>query len=118
MLQRIWKPWYVYRPTQILRRVRAALFSPPAGFREVTTSWGVTRRADTTKTVGHDILVAGIYDLPLSEALARLITQGDTVFDVGANVGYTTLLCAVAAGPNGTVHSFEPHPQLHTVIEE
>lgn len=38
----------------------------------------------------------------------RLIQSGDLVFDVGANVGYTALLFAHAAGPTGRVFAFEP----------
>lgn len=117
MIHRLWKPWYVYRPSQIFRRLRAALAPPKPGLQDLPTSWGVTLQADPTMTVGHDLLVAGVYDLPLSEALARLIKPGDTVVDVGGNIGYTTTLCAVAAGPGGTVYSFEPHPELHPLIE-
>jgi FkbM family methyltransferase len=33
------------------------------------------------------------------------------VLDIGAHVGYYTLLSAVLAGEHGTVWSFEPHPR-------
>lgn len=51
----------------------------------------------------------------MSELLARLVDPGDTVIDAGANVGYMTLLAALAAGPAGKVLSFEPHPELFEV---
>lgn len=38
----------------------------------------------------------------------RLISPGDTVVDVGAHVGFYTLLFARLVGPSGTVHAFEP----------
>lgn len=42
----------------------------------------------------------------------RLVHRGDTVVDVGANVGwYTSLLCKLV-GPRGHVHAFEPNPYL------
>lgn len=37
---------------------------------------------------------------------------GDTFLDVGANVGYFTLLASRAVGPGGSVHAFEPSPLL------
>jgi FkbM family methyltransferase len=38
----------------------------------------------------------------------ELIRSGDTVFDVGANIGIWALKAACRAGPNGNVHAFEP----------
>jgi FkbM family methyltransferase len=39
-----------------------------------------------------------------------LITDGDVVVDLGAHVGYYTLLAARRVGPEGRVFAFEPHP--------
>lgn len=39
------------------------------------------------------------------------IRPGDTVVDVGANIGVYTMLAAELAGPAGHVHAFEPDPQ-------
>ncbi len=38
----------------------------------------------------------------------RMVRKGDIVFDVGANIGFYTLLFARLVGPNGRVHAFEP----------
>lgn len=40
-----------------------------------------------------------------------LIQPGDTVIDVGANVGRYTTAFAAAVGPTGQVLAFEPHPE-------
>ncbi len=42
-----------------------------------------------------------------------LIRAGDTVVDVGANVGLWALGAARLAGPNGRVVAFEPVPRTH-----
>ena len=73
--------------------------------------------ADPGKTIGRSIRTTGIYDLSVSEVLARLIDDGDTVVDAGANVGYMTMLAAIAAGPSGHVLSWEPHPELFGILE-
>jgi len=39
----------------------------------------------------------------------RLTGRGDTVFDVGGHIGFTTMLFSVLA-PDGRVHVFEPGP--------
>lgn len=46
------------------------------------------------------------YDARLSEC----IRAGDTVWDIGANVGYYTLLFADRVGASGCVIAFEPSP--------
>ena len=47
----------------------------------------------------------------VQEALAQLVKPGQTVYDVGANIGFFTILCSRLVGPQGTVYAFEPIPQ-------
>jgi FkbM family methyltransferase len=118
LIQKLWKPWFVHRPMQIFQRVHTDLLPPASGYQPLSTSWGITVYADPTKTIGRSILTTGVYDLTVSETLARLITPGDTVIDAGANIGYMTLLSAMAAGSTGTVLAFEPHPDLFPIIQQ
>jgi FkbM family methyltransferase len=53
----------------------------------------------------------GIYDRPLTNLLKSTLSPGDVFFDIGANVGYFTLLASNLVGDNGHVHAFEPIPQ-------
>lgn len=50
-----------------------------------------------------------------------LIREGDTVFDIGANLGHFTLLFSDLVGRRGEVHAFEPVPptfaQLRHAVE-
>lgn len=52
----------------------------------------------------------GTYDTRLVEQFMSHIESGDTVYDVGAHIGYYALCAAKAAGPNGRVIAFEPLP--------
>lgn len=47
----------------------------------------------------------------VQEALAELIEPGQTIYDVGANIGFFTILCARLVGPQGKVYAFEPIPE-------
>lgn len=38
------------------------------------------------------------------------LREGDTVLDIGANIGWFSLVAARAIGPHGVVHAFEPRP--------
>ena len=71
---------------------------------------------DPTRAIGRSIVTTGLFDLAVSELLARLIDPGDIVVDAGANVGYMTVLAATAAGRSGRVLAFEPHPELFAVL--
>lgn len=117
MFHRLWKPWFIHRPTQIWRRARAAMRPPQPGYRALMTSWGIALTADPSRTIGRNIVTTGLYDIAVSEALVRLIVPGSTVIDAGANVGYMSVLMALAAGPEGKVVAFEPHPELVKILQ-
>ncbi len=55
-------------------------------------------------------LKADDYEADTQAAFRKLIKPGMTVFDIGANSGYFTLLMADLVGPEGRVYSFEPFP--------
>ena len=48
--------------------------------------------------------------------IESIVTEGQTVVDVGAHVGYFTLLMAKLVGPGGKVFAFEPHPILNQAL--
>jgi len=43
-----------------------------------------------------------------TNAVKRLVQRDSVVFDIGANIGYFTLLMSKLVGHNGQVHCFEP----------
>lgn len=47
----------------------------------------------------------------------RVIRPGDTVYDLGANVGFYTLLASRLAGSSGRVFAFEPVPRNIRYLE-
>jgi FkbM family methyltransferase len=54
----------------------------------------------------------GVYDEPESRLVRNLAASYEVCLDIGANVGYYTLLMANLVGPGGMVHAFEPIPML------
>jgi FkbM family methyltransferase len=46
----------------------------------------------------------------LQRAIRKYVCAGDTVYDIGANVGYVSLSLAKQVGPSGRVIAFEPVP--------
>jgi FkbM family methyltransferase len=47
----------------------------------------------------------------LQEAIRQYVAAGDTVYDIGANVGYVSLSLAKRVGSGGSVIAFEPVPR-------
>jgi FkbM family methyltransferase len=46
---------------------------------------------------------------PVETGLVRqYLTAGDVFFDIGANIGWFSLLASTIVGPNGHIHAFEP----------
>jgi FkbM family methyltransferase len=52
--------------------------------------------------------VVGTAELVVQEELARRLKPGDVVYDVGASIGFLTVICARLVGPTGRVIAFEP----------
>ncbi len=55
-------------------------------------------------------LVRGVLEPEVQEALRRHVAPGAVVFDIGANIGFFSLLSASLTGPDGRVEAFEPVP--------
>ncbi len=55
----------------------------------------------------------GLYDEVL-EVLRATAASTQVIFDIGANIGFYSLLMARAQGPTGRVFSFEPNPETYS----
>jgi FkbM family methyltransferase len=54
--------------------------------------------------------VVGDYERGVVETVSDVLRAGDTAFDIGAHLGYFTLLMATRVGEGGKVVAFEPDP--------
>lgn len=50
--------------------------------------------------------------------ISRFIKNGDVVIDIGANIGTHTIALARMVGDSGFVYSFEPQPDVFSVLAE
>src|SRR5882724_9658705 len=55
MLNRLWKPWFIYRPTQMVQRAACEWNRPIEGYHPLPVAWGLEVIADPSKTIGHSI---------------------------------------------------------------
>jgi len=54
----------------------------------------------------------GVYEPTEARWVEEILQAGDTFVDVGANVGFFTLIASARVGPEGRVLAFEPNPNL------
>jgi FkbM family methyltransferase len=77
----------------------------------VTLPSGQRMRLSVRDRVQQQIVFRGVWEPLLTQTVDLLLKPGDTFLDVGANVGYFTLLGASRVGPLGRVYAFEPSIQ-------
>lgn len=109
LFHKLLRPEFLLRPGQLLR---ARTFKPCNTIQHLPLPWDCTISARSAEVVGKLIATLGLYDLPLTEAIMRLADAGDSALDIGANVGYTSLVLALSVGPKGHVCAFEPNPYI------
>ncbi len=68
--------------------------------------------------VGQGILYNGMWEPEKSALFARLLRPGDRVVDVGANIGYYTVLFGAAVGRSGSVLAIEPDADNVKLLKE
>ena len=83
---------------------------------------------ETFSVHGHDMVLAsqgkyppidmvmGTYEKHTYRLFEELVRQQMVVIDIGAHVGYYTLLAARRVGPTGKVYAFEPEPANHSLL--
>ena len=97
---------YWFAETDLVRRLRRS----GNRFRPMSIA-GVTVLVDITDGSARLHYFHGEpYEPALVTTLQRLVKPGDVFIDVGANIGFFTVLAARLAGPGGRVCAFEPHP--------
>ncbi|MDP8265649.1 MAG: FkbM family methyltransferase [Candidatus Aceula meridiana] len=70
----------------------------------------------SNETIGRQIAWNGGYEIAESRFIADFIKPTDVCLDVGANIGYYTLLMASRV-PKGQVYSFEPVPLCYHLLQ-
>ncbi len=62
------------------------------------------------------IVAYGRWESWVERAIRRVLKSGDRVIEVGANVGYYTLIMGALIGPTGRLDAFEANPQMARLL--
>lgn len=82
--------------------------------------FGLTLRVPARDVVGRHLYKYRIHEPGISRYLARnlALEPNDVVLDVGANIGWYSLLVARIAPAGVAIHAFEPDPFVHALLRE
>jgi len=84
----------------------------------VRLSTGDVVFVDLANVVGRTIWLFGDYapEQPVKRLIESNLAPGDVFLDVGANIGFFSLIASRIVGPSGEVHSFEPLPDAAALL--
>lgn len=90
--------------------------STPSGARTVKLS--LDPGLMSQRIMLDDLTAGRLYEAETSFFIGNILAEGDTFIDIGAHVGYFSMLAAALVGQRGRVFSFEPEPGNHAHLLE
>lgn len=103
-----WSRFYGDAFDDLGERVRFLRFRTLAAPRLMTWLDGLELLLVPGDEVSRAVYVSGLYEPSTASALRKVLHDGATFIDVGANVGLFTMLASRWVGPRGTVLALEP----------
>jgi FkbM family methyltransferase len=91
--------------------------APPEGWLTLRLARGFTLHLDLADPVQRKLFFFGDYDERReADLISRVLDPGEVFWDVGANLGYFTLLAAARLNNTGQVVAFEPGPSAYVCL--
>ena len=81
--------------------------------RQARTYYGAAIECDLSDLIQMCVYHFGIWEPHISALIESRLGHGDVFCDVGANIGYHSLLGSRAVGPSGKVIAIEASPMIH-----
>ena len=78
-----------------------------------STFLGIQFAGNTKDMLQRYIYFFGVWEPQLTRWIQERLAPGDTFIDVGANIGYFSLLASKLVGPSGTVVAIEASPMIY-----
>jgi FkbM family methyltransferase len=85
---------------------------------EASTQFGARMHIRFPDTIQSFVYFFGIWEPAITAYLTRALVPGDIVIDIGANVGYDTLLASHLVGREGQVHAIEASPHVFALLTD
>ena len=76
--------------------------------RDLTVKYGLASGVKFNAGAYNPDTSLGTYEIPVQEVLSQYLKPGSIFYDIGANVGFFTILGAKIVNSSGKVYAFEP----------
>ncbi len=100
----------------VFARIAHRLFPPMPRTTRVTLSDGL-RMLVPPHSPSSRAYATGTYERDVTALMKQVVRPGMTVVDLGANIGYYTLMLSSLVGIGGRVFAFEPEPEAFSYLE-
>jgi FkbM family methyltransferase len=81
------------------------------------TRFGQRLAGNTKDMIQQYIYYFGLWEADLTDWISQQLGPGDTFIDVGANIGYYSLLGSTRVGPSGSVVAIEASPTIFQQLQ-
>lgn len=85
---------------------------------DAVATWGGRFHCDLHDFVSSRIYYFGVWEPNLTGLLMRRLAKGDVFVDVGANIGYFSVLASRLVGETGRVVAIEASPRIHAMLAD
>ena len=107
-----------YGKYSILMKLYFPYLAPTSPTKEVVTLHdGIRMELELNEYLQSQLYLFGEFEPATVNVLKRLVKSGDTALDIGANVGYMSLVLAKFVGKSGRVFSFEPDSKNFALLK-
>ncbi len=98
--------------------IRRFLLPKPNGPAYIHTQFGVDLVVDPIKggSIERELYFDGVYEAGTLDIIGQVLRPGDTVIDVGANIGLMSLAASLKVKPEGRVYAVEPEPETFAIL--
>lgn len=77
------------------------------------TAFGSQMHLTLPDSIQTEIFLTGLWGQSITKFIALALRKGNVFIDIGANIGYYTLLASKLIGPQGKVYAFEASPSIY-----
>ena len=74
-------------------------------------------RPPINSIIGKSIYLSGFWEKDMTSVVLQKVKEDWNILDVGADIGYYSLLFSLKCGPNGKVASFEPDKEPWPILK-
>jgi FkbM family methyltransferase len=106
--------WRLIEPAVMM----APLLRTMSGSRVIRAREGFRLRVDGSSQTGRMLYMTGEYEQATTRVIQKILAPGQTMIDVGANIGYFSILGARTVGPHGRITAFEPMGRVRQQLVE